>query len=507
MGSVSAVIGGGTPDTRKPEYFGGEIAWVTPADLSGHTAKYISAGARSITPQGLDNSGAQLMPARSVLFSSRAPIGYVAIAANPVSTNQGFKSFVLDTGVQPDFVYYYLLFAKPLAARLASGTTFLEISGKKAALIPVPVAPTREQSRIAEMLDELFSELEAAVAALERARHKLKLYRASVLKAAVEGAITAEWRAQYPDTEPASEPLNRILAERRRCWEADQLAKFKGKGQEPPKNWKGRYKEPATPDTTNLPPLPEGWCWASFGQIGATQGGLQKSPARKPQDRHYPYLRVANVQRGALDLRELQRFELTDGELARLRLEAGDLLIVEGNGSRTEIGRCALWRGQVADCVHQNHIIRVRPLPGLLPNYAHAFLNSPTGQSAIQEAASSTSGLYTLSISKVERLPIAFPPLAEQEAIVEAVEDQLSVVDHLEADLEAKVEGAQALRQAILRDAFAGRLVPQDPKDEPASELLKRIAGEREVRARAAAAARRAGKAPAEGRPRRARSA
>ena len=98
---------------------------------------------------------------------------------------------------------------------------------------------------------------------LTRVREKLKLYRASVLKAAVEGTLTAEWRAQHPKVEPASELLKRILAERRRRWEEEQLRKFKEKGQEPPKNWKAKYKEPVAPDTANLPPLPEGWCWAT----------------------------------------------------------------------------------------------------------------------------------------------------------------------------------------------------------------------------------------------------
>jgi type I restriction enzyme S subunit len=117
------------------------------------------------------------------------------------------------------------------------------------------------------------------------------------------------------------------------------------------------------------------------------------------------------------------------------------------------------------------------------------FMNSPVGQMAIQLVATSTSGLYTLSVGKIQRLPITLPPTEEQEAIVEAVEDQLSVIEHLEADLEAKLKSAQALRQSILRHAFTGQLVPQDPKDEPAAELLKRIAAQREERARQAQAA------------------
>jgi type I restriction enzyme, S subunit len=357
--------------------------------------------------------------------------------------------------------------------------------------VRVPVAPSAEQERIADALDELLSDLDAGVAALDRVRQKLKLYRASVLKAAVEGTLTAEWRKRHPHVEPASELLKRILAERRGRWEEDQLRKFKAKGQEPPKNWRSKYKEPVEPDTTNQPDLPTSYCWASFDQIGETQGGLQKSPGRKPTKTHYPYLRVANVHRGSLDLRQLHRFELTDEELERLRLQPGDLLIVEGNGSRTEIGRCAIWRGEVEDCVHQNHIIRVRPLTGVNPNYVNLFLNSPDGQKAIQWVASSTSGLYTLSIGKIEKLPLALPPTDEQEAIVESVEDQLSIVDHLEADLDAKLKSTQALRQAILRHAFTGKLALQDPSEEPAFELLKRIAAEREQRAREAAAAKR----------------
>ena len=106
----------------------------------------------------------------------------------------------------------------------------------------------------------MFSELDAGVAALERARERLKLYRASVLKAAVEGALTADWRAEHPDVEPASALLERILVERRRLWEEDQLRKFAAKGKPPPKNWRARYKEPIAPDTTGLPTLPKGWC-------------------------------------------------------------------------------------------------------------------------------------------------------------------------------------------------------------------------------------------------------
>ena len=337
---------------------------------------------------------------------------------------------------------------------MTGGVGQVRVPGEFLNSVQIPVAPSNEQDRIVGTLGELFSDLDAGAVALESARDKLKLYRTSVLKAAVEGALTADWRTRHPQVEPASELLRHILVERRRRWEQDQLRQFEVKGRAPPKNRKAKYKEPVVPTIDDLPRLPDTWCWAGFDQIGGTQGGLQKSPARTPRMNHYPYLRVANVYRGSLDLSNLHRFELTTDELKKLRLVPGDILIVEGNGSRREIGRCALWLGEVADCVHQNHIIRVRPFNGLIPKYMDIFLNSPVEQTAIQHVASSTSGLYTLSVGKIKRLPLALPPETEQEVIVEIAEAQLSVIDRVESDLDARLTHARGLRQAILHHVF-----------------------------------------------------
>ena len=347
--------------------------------------------------------------------------------------------------------------------------------------------PKKEQTRIADMLAALFDQLDAGTDTLRRCQEKLARYRASVLKAAVEGDLTASWRKgrkEHPDVEPASKLLQRILAERRQRWEQEQLRTYAEKGKAPPKNWKAKYKEPVAPEPAHLPDIPRHWQWVGLDQIGATQGGLQKSPARTPKRHHFPYLRVANVHRGALHLDELRRFELTPEELRKLRLEPGDVLLVEGNGSREEIGRCALWNGEVEDCVHQNHIIRVRPSEGVLSEYLDIFLNSPMGQLAIQQAASSTSGLYTLSVAKVKGLSVALPPVAEQRAIIKQVAAHVSAVNEVDRSLAEKLSHANGLRQSILHRAFTGNLLPQDSSDEPASKLLERIASEREARQR-----------------------
>lgn len=496
MGDLGDWAGGGTPSKFNPAFWNeGSIPWVSPKDMK--TFEIFDAQDH-ITQAAITRSATTLLPADTVLIVTRSGILRhtlpVAVSRVPVTLNQDIKAVTPHGGINPAYVARALqAFGQRIIHTCAKdGTTVQSIETSLLRSFRIPLAPQNEQVRILDTLDELLSDLDAGVAGLERARAKLKHYRAAVLKAAVVGTLTAEWRRQHPATESADALLTRILAERRHRWEQAQLAKFEAAGKTPPKDWKAKYVEPVEPDTRKLPALPEGWQWASFEQVCDIQGGLQKQPGRTPREHHYPYLRVANVLRGILDLSELKRFELTSAELLRYRLEAGDLLIVEGNGSKTEIGRCAIWKDEIKDCVHQNHIIRVRLIAGVIPAFADQFLNSPAGQRAIQSIASSTSGLYTLSVSKIAQLPMVIVPIAEQAAIVEAVEDQLSVIDHLERDLDARLDSAKALRQSILRHAFSGQLVPQDPNDEPASELLKRIAAEREERARLARAAKQA---------------
>ncbi len=157
---------------------------------------------------------------------------------------------------------------REMISKLSSGVNINNLRREHIESIPIPIPPLTEQHRIVAKIEELFYDLEAGVEALKQAREKLKVYRAAVLKAAVEGALTAEWRQQHPHTEPASELLKRILVERRLRWEAEQLRIVEEKGKVSPQNWKTKYKEPDAPDTANLPPLPEGWCWASWGQVG-----------------------------------------------------------------------------------------------------------------------------------------------------------------------------------------------------------------------------------------------
>ena len=188
LGSVCTIVGGSTPKTSIPEYWNGKIPWITPDDLSRHQGKLIRHGARDISEAGYQSCSTKMVPAGTVLFTSRAPIGYVAIAAQPVCTNQGFKSFIPPAGVSSDYLYWYLRYATPTVRMMGSGTTFAEISGKKAMTIPFRLAPAAEQQRIVAAIEEQFSRLDAAEGSLHRVFGRLSALKSLLLESTVNDA-------------------------------------------------------------------------------------------------------------------------------------------------------------------------------------------------------------------------------------------------------------------------------------------------------------------------------
>ena len=323
----------------------------------------------------------------------------------------------------------------------------------------IQVPPFNEQRRIVEKIETLFARLDKGEEALRAVRTLLARYRQSVLKAAVTGQLTADWRADNAHRlEHGRDLLARILQTRRDTWKG-----------------RGKYKEPAAPDTSDLPELPEGWVWASIEQLARVIGGLTKNKKRQEMPLRKPMLRVANVYQNRLKLGDIHETGVIEAECARVLLEDLDLLVVEGNGSKDQIGRMAIWRSEIADAVHQNHLIKVRMTESSLVEFALRWFQSPNGRQNIEKVASSTSGLYTLSISKIEALVVPVPSLIEVSEINELVDEAFSKIAHLEAWCETELARSAALRQSILKEAFTGCLVPQDPADEPAADLLARI--------------------------------
>lgn len=197
LGGITQVIGGGTPSTSKKEYYdGGTISWLSPVDLSNYNDIYISRGNKMITLEGLNNSSAKLLPKDTVCLTSRAPIGYVAIAENELSTNQGFKSFLPSPTYLARFLYWYLKGNKELLESKASGTTFLELSASKAATIEFPLPPLSEQQRIVERIEELFAKLDEAKERLQEVAESFAVRKAAILHKAFTGELTQQWRRE-----------------------------------------------------------------------------------------------------------------------------------------------------------------------------------------------------------------------------------------------------------------------------------------------------------------------
>ena len=190
LGGITQVISGGTPSTSKKEYYdGGTISWLSPVDLSNYNDIYISHGNKMITLEGLNNSSAKLLPKDTVCLTSRAPIGYVAIAENELSTNQGFKSFLPSPTYLARFLYWYLKGNKELLESKASGTTFLELSASKAATIEFPLPPLSEQQRIVERIEELFAKLDEAKERLQEVADSFAVRKAAILHKAFTGEL------------------------------------------------------------------------------------------------------------------------------------------------------------------------------------------------------------------------------------------------------------------------------------------------------------------------------
>ena len=209
----------------------------------------------------------------------------------------------------------------------------------------------------------------------------------------------------------------------------------------------------------------------ALADVCEIQGGVQKQPRRAPSANHFPFLRVANVTSSGLDLREVHRVELFGDELTTLRLRQGDLLVVEGNGSASQIGRAATWDGSLKDCVHQNHLIRVRPGARVLPAYLEVVWNSPESRRELTCLASSSSGLHTLSVSKLKQLRIPVPPLEVQRTLLSRVGDLRFAHTRLSESLEHSASRSAHLRRAVLAAAFEGKLTGRHTDAEVIEEL------------------------------------
>ena len=325
-------------------------------------------------------------------------------------------------------------------APYVTGTAQPKLSQAKMNKIPIPVAPLDQQKPIVAEIEKQFSRLDEAVATLKRVKANLKRYKAAVLKAAVEGKLTEDWRKQHPNVEPANKLLERILAEHRAKWSG-----------------RGKYKEPAKSDKSNLPSLPKGWAWCAVNQISRKiTDGEHLSPICQPAG--IPLLSAKDVRESGVLLDEVKYVSPEDAKRFRMRCDPDrdDILIVSRGAT---IGRSCAVKTEKMFCL-MGSVILIKVCGEISASYILTALKSVSTVKRLVGASGSTAQ-QAIYIQDIRSLPIPLPPQDEQEQIVAEVERRLSVIEELEVTVEANLTRADRLRQSILQRAFSGRLLSE----------------------------------------------
>jgi type I restriction enzyme S subunit len=330
----------------------------------------------------------------------------------------------------------------------------------------VPLPPLPEQRRIVAKIEELFSNLDAGMDDLQAAGQQLKRYRLSVLQAAVEGCLTADWRRTH-DPEPADQLLERILEERRKQWERDYRENYRKKERDLPSGWKSRYSEAEEPETEELEELSKGWTWTSLDQLLSNmRNGYSKAPKA---DDGVPILRISSVRPLSVNLDDVRYLEGKPDDYEKYLIEPGYLLFIRYNGNPGLVGACGAVPALDQPYAHPDKLIRgeVADHETVMPSYLEIALNMGPSREHIQNRVRTTAGQAGISQGDLYSCPVPVPPPAEQKQIVDEVERLLSVADDAAATAEREQTRAERLRQSILKQAFSGQLVPHEEDAAP----------------------------------------
>ncbi|MBT6341209.1 MAG: hypothetical protein HOJ48_18130 [Desulfobacula sp.] len=415
-----------------------------------------------------------------ILISVRAPVGPTNLSPSECCIGRGLAAIRPYEGILYKYLLYFLRSIESNIESQGTGTTFKAISGAILKSVPISLAPTYEQKRIVTEIEKQFSRLDEAINTFKRMKINLKQYKASVLKAAVEGKLTEEWRKANPDIEPVDILLERISLERRKKWEKAELTKMKARGKMPKGDkWKKKYKEPSKPDLENLPGIPDSWLWVKLESVTEIKGGITKDSKRKVESpKELPYLRVANVQRGYLDLGKIKHIAVPSKRVPDVLLEKGDILFNEG-GDRDKLGRGWIWEGQIDQCTYQNHVFRARLyLDGMNGKWFSWFGNT-FGQQYFMAKGKQTTNLASINKTMLSAFPVPLPPIDEQSQLIKKIDKDFSVIDKIDEEIDNNLKRSEHLRQSILKKAFSGKLVKAIPGEETAKTLLERIQRQR----------------------------
>ena len=417
LGAITEIIGGGTPSSNTPEYYsGGTIPWISPADLSGYTDIYISKGAKNITELGLENSSAKMLPTNTVCLSSRAPIGYVVIAENPLCTNQGFKSFLPASCYLPRYLYWYLKGNKELLESYASGTTFLELSASKAGLVQFPLPPLSEQQRIVDRIESLFAKLDEAKQKAQEALDSFETRKAAILHKAFTGELTAQWRKEH------------------------------GVGM-------------------------ESWENVSVSEICRS---LKYGTAKKSSSEGtVVVIRMGNLQDGEIMWDDLA-YTNDEEDIEKYKLMPGDVLFNRTN-SPALVGKTSIYRGEYP-AIYAGYLIKLDyDRSRVIGDYLNYSMNTVSAKEYCNSVKTDGVNQSNINAKKIGAYRFDMPKINEQIEIVRILDDLLSKEQQARESAEGVLEQIDLIKKAILARAFRGELGTNDPTEESAVELLKAL--------------------------------
>ena len=450
VGDIFQVLGGGTPTTKNPTFWNGSIPWATSADLDNDLAV---TPRKSISKEAITASATNLVPAGSVIVATRVGLGKVGIAETKLCFSQDCQGLIVDPKIcDSKFVAHQLKLRVQIFKHISRGTTIAGVTKKQLLDVPFDLPPLSEQRRIVGEIEKQFSRLEEGVGALKRVQANLRRYRAAVLKAACEGKLVPT-EAEIAKTkkqkfETGEKLLARILAERHQNWQG-----------------RGKYKEPVAPDTSKLGILPEGWAWATPDQLAdIDEGAICAGPfgtifkARDFRPSGIPIIFLRHVAPGRYLTHKPGFMDKAkwDDLFRPYSVFGGELLI-------TKLGEppgvCAIYPSGIGPAMVTPDVIKMSPnTSAILPIFLMHYFNSQIARDFATGIAFGTTRLR-LTIPIFREMPVPLPPFAEQSRIVAEVERRLSVVEELEATVEANLQRATRLRQSILQKAFEGKLV------------------------------------------------
>lgn len=442
---------GNTPPTSNEENYGGQVPFIKPTQL---VDKPVSIGLETLSDKG--SNIARLLPKGGVLVSCIGNLGKTAIAKTEVAFNQQINAVIFNDLVIPEYGFYCFqtgYFRRKLE-ELSSATTISIVNKSKFQSINIPIAPLDQQKQIVAKIEELFSHIDAGIEGLKKSKALLKQYRQSVLKAAVTGELTKDWRAENANKiEPASQLLQRSLKERQQRWEQQQLEQFQAKGKMPTNNkWKEKYKEPESISISK-----NGWITSSLNLFVSIDIGYAFK-SKEFTDEGIRLLRGENIEPGALRWLKTRYWpEQRLDEYRKLLIDEGDVILAMDRPIISSGLKIAIAKKSDLPALLVQRVARIKSYKQCLNEFVYLVLNHET---FINHCLGNQTGTQLPHISgkQIEDFQIDLPPLEEQKEIVQRVEEKLTAADRLMTELDTKLTQAQQQKQTILASAFKGML-------------------------------------------------